>query len=111
MYQMTTLHNGLRILTYNLPHTFSASVCIFVGAGSRYETDEQAGISHFVEHVCFKGTERRPTSKEISETIERTGGIINGSTDREHTVYWCKTARSHTDGRLSRSPGPTGRYD
>ena len=95
MYQMTTLHNGLRILTYNLPHTFSASVCIFVGAGSRYETDEQAGISHFVEHVCFKGTERRPTSKEISETIERTGGIINGSTDREHTVYWCKTARSH----------------
>ncbi|GAH47075.1 unnamed protein product [marine sediment metagenome] len=78
-----------------MPHTRSVSVCIFIGVGSRYETESQAGVSHFIEHLCFKGTPKRPTSREISETIEGVGGILNGGTDKELTLYWCKVARSH----------------
>ncbi len=95
MYQKTTLDNGLRIITATMPHTRSVSICIFVGVGSRYETETQAGISHFIEHLLFKGTPRRPTSREVSETIEGVGGILNGGTDKELTVYWCKVAQSH----------------
>ncbi len=78
-----------------MPHTRSVSICIFIGVGSRYETEAQAGISHFIEHLCFKGTQKRPTAKEISETIEGVGGILNGGTDKELTVYWCKVAQHH----------------
>ena len=95
MYQKTTLDNGLRIITNTMPHTHSVSICIFIGVGSRYETETQAGISHFIEHLCFKGTPKRPTAREISGTIEGVGGILNGGTDRELTVYWCKVAQSH----------------
>ncbi|MCL0091525.1 insulinase family protein [Dehalococcoidales bacterium] len=95
MYQKTTLDNGLRVITATMPHTHSVSICIFIGVGSRDETEAQAGISHFIEHLCFKGTQRRPTAREISETIESVGGILNGGTDKELTVYWCKVAQSH----------------
>ena len=95
MYDKTTLANGLRIVTATLPHTRSVSINFFVGAGSRYEMDEVAGISHFVEHMLFKGTERRPTPREIAETIEGVGGIMNAGTDRELTVYWCKVPSAH----------------
>lgn len=95
MYQKTTLDNGLRVITATMPHTRSVSICIFIGVGSRYETEAQAGISHFIEHLCFKGTQKRPTAKEISETIEGVGGILNGGTDKELTVYWCKVAQPH----------------
>ncbi|MCH7718951.1 MAG: insulinase family protein [Chloroflexi bacterium] len=94
-YQKTTLANGLRVLTAPMPHTRSVAVSLYVGAGSRYETDEQAGLSHFVEHLCFKGTERRPTSQEISEVIDSVGGVINAATDRELTVYYSKVGRPH----------------
>lgn len=95
MHQKTTLDNGLRIITDTMPHTRSVSICIFIGVGSRYETEAQAGISHFIEHLHFKGTPKRPTSKEVSETIEGLGGILNGGTDKELTVYWCKVAQTH----------------
>jgi len=95
LYQKTTLDNGLRIITATMPHTCSVSVCIFIGVGSRYETETQAGISHFIEHLLFKGTPKRPTSREVSETIEGVGGILNGGTNKELTVYWCKVAQSH----------------
>ncbi len=95
MYQKTVLDNGLRIVTSEMPHTRSVCISIFIGAGSRYELSEQAGLSHFVEHLCFKGTEKRPTSKEISETIDGVGGVLNGGTDKELTVYWVKVARPH----------------
>jgi predicted Zn-dependent peptidase len=78
-----------------MPSTHSVSLSIYVGAGSRYETDTQAGLSHFVEHLCFKGTERRPTPREVSEVIDSVGGIINAATDRELTVYYCKVPRQH----------------
>jgi len=95
MYEKTVLENGLRIVSATLPHTRSVSVNFFVGAGSRYEVDEKAGISHFVEHMLFKGTEQRPTPREIAETIEGVGGIMNAGTDRELTVYWCKVPSAH----------------
>jgi predicted Zn-dependent peptidase len=78
-----------------MPHTRSVCICIFIGAGSRYEDLEQAGLSHFAEHLCFKGTKRRPTAKEISETIDGIGGVLNGGTDKELTIYWAKVARPH----------------
>jgi len=95
LYQKTTLDNGLRVITTTMPHTLSVSICIFIGVGSRYETEAEAGVSHFIEHLFFKGTQKRPTSREISEAIEGVGGILNGGTDRELTVYWCKVAQSH----------------
>ncbi len=100
LYQKTVLKSGLRIISETMPHTHSASICIFVGVGSRYETNARAGISHFVEHVLFRGTEKRPTSRDISEAIEGVGGILNGGTDRESTVYWCKVARPHFEMAL-----------
>jgi len=94
-YQRTTFPNGLRVLTSSMPHTHSISVCIYIGAGSRYERDEEAGVSHFLEHLLFKGTEKRPTAKEIAEVIDGVGGMMNGGTDREYTVYYIKVARPH----------------
>ncbi len=100
MYQKTVLDNGLRVISETMPQTHSASICIFVGVGSRYETNTRAGISHFVEHVLFRGTQKRPTSRDISEAIEGVGGVLNGGTDRESTVYWCKVARPHFEMAL-----------
>jgi predicted Zn-dependent peptidase len=90
MYTKTTLPNGLRIVTAELPHTRSATVSIYVGAGSRYERDAEAGLSHFLEHMLFKGASRRPTAREMSEAIESVGGMHNAATDREVTVYYAK---------------------
>jgi predicted Zn-dependent peptidase len=95
MYQKSSLDNGLRVVTGTMPHTRSVCLGIFIGAGSRYEEPERAGTSHFVEHLCFKGTEKRATAKEISEAIEGVGGILNGGTNKESTVYWVKVARHH----------------
>ena len=95
MYNKAVLDNGLRVITSTMPHSRSVSLAILVGAGSCYESKEEAGISHFAEHLFFKGTQRRPTSKEISQDIEGVGGIINGGTDKEATIFWCKVASSH----------------
>jgi predicted Zn-dependent peptidase len=95
VYQKTVLDNGLRVVTSTMPHAYSVCVGIFFGTGSRYESEGEAGISHFIEHLCFKGTRRRPTAKDLSEAIEGVGGLLNGGTDKELTVYWCKVARPH----------------
>ena len=95
MYQKTVLDNGLRIVTATMPHTHSASICIFVGVGSRYESEQKGGVSHFIEHMMFRGTRKRPTAREISEAIEGVGGTLNAGTDKEMTVYWCKVAQHH----------------
>jgi predicted Zn-dependent peptidase len=95
MYTKSVLDNGLRVITSTMPHGHSVSIAALVGTGSCYETKEQAGVSHFAEHLFFKGTQRRPTSREITEAIEGVGGIINGGTDKEVTVYWCKVATPH----------------
>jgi predicted Zn-dependent peptidase len=95
MYDKTVFDNGLKVITCTMPHTRSVCLAILVGTGSCYEIPEEAGISHFVEHLLFKGTRRRPTAKEISQDIEGVGGIINGGTDKEMTVYWCKVAKDY----------------
>lgn len=94
-YQKTVLPNGLRIVTSALPYAPSVSVVVFIGAGSRYESSHTTGIFHFIEHLCFKGTDRRPTPQQISEAIEGVGGVLNGGTDKEVTVYWSKVAKPH----------------
>jgi predicted Zn-dependent peptidase len=95
MYNKAVLDNGLRVITSTMPHSRSVSLAILAGTGSCYETKEEAGISHFAEHLFFKGTQRRPTSKEISQDIEGVGGMINGGTDKEVTIFWCKVATPH----------------
>ena len=95
MFQKTLLDNGLRVVTSTMPHTRSVSVSFFVGAGSRYESDELAGVSHFLEHMLFKGTARRPTAQQIAEEIEGVGGVMNAATDKELTVYWAKVGHQH----------------
>jgi len=95
LYQKVTLDNGLRLVTATMPHTRSVSIGFFIGTGSRYETETQAGVSHFIEHLYFRGTAKRPTASEISTAIEGVGGILNGGTDKELTVYWCKVAQPH----------------
>ncbi len=95
MYQKTTLDNGLRLITSTMPHTRSVCITIFIGTGSRYEAETEAGVSHFIEHLLFKGSNKWPTAREISGAIEGVGGIINGGTDKELTVYWCKVAQPH----------------
>ncbi|MDA1127836.1 MAG: pitrilysin family protein [Chloroflexi bacterium] len=95
MYQRSVLDNKLRVLTSTMAHTQSVSVVICVGAGSRYESDAMAGVSHFIEHLPFKGTTNWPTARAVSEAIEGVGGVMNASTDREMTVFWCKVSRLH----------------
>ncbi len=95
MHRKTTFDNGLRVITAPMPFTRSAAIGVFVQAGSRHETDRQAGAAHFIEHVCFKGTRDFPVASDISNAIEGVGGFLNGGTDREMTVYWCKVPEAH----------------
>ena len=100
MYRKTVLDNGLRVMTAEMPHTRSISMFVSVGAGSRYEPDELAGLSHFLEHLPFKGTRNWPTALAISEAVEGVGGMMNAATDREMTSFWCKVASVHADRAL-----------
>ncbi|TDQ61326.1 putative Zn-dependent peptidase [Phaeovulum veldkampii DSM 11550] len=86
---LTTLPNGLRIVTERMPGLASASVGIWVTAGGRHERAEQNGIAHFLEHMAFKGTARR-TALQIAEEIEDVGGYINAYTSREMTAYYAR---------------------
>ena len=99
-YEKTTLDNGLRVVTSSMPHTRSVTACVFVGVGSRYEDDERAGLSHFIEHLVFKGTSRRPDPKDISGTVEAVGGEINAGTEHELTTYWSKVPEPHAEETL-----------
>jgi len=94
-YKRTTLRNGLRLLTAQMPGMRSASIAFFFTVGSRYEYDAVAGISHFIEHMLFKGSQRYPTARLISETIEGVGGVFNGSTGKELTSYTARVPGEH----------------
>jgi predicted Zn-dependent peptidase len=95
MYQRSVLDNGLRVLTSSMPHTRSVSIAFFVGAGSRHEPDSIAGVSHFLEHMLFKGTVSRPSPLAVAEEIEGVGGVINAATDKELTVFYAKVGHQH----------------
>src|ERR1700716_2143156 len=84
------LKGGARLLSAELPDRASASLVLMFRVGSRFEDDRIGGISHFIEHLFFKGTRRRPSARPIAEAIEGIGGVMNASTDKEVTVYWCR---------------------
>ncbi len=95
LYERYVLDNGLRIIISPVDYIKSVSIAFFIRAGGCYENENESGISHFIEHVCFKGTYSRKTSREICEPIEARGGIINGGTDKELTVYWCRVSSNY----------------
>ena len=99
-FKLTVLDNGLRVITAEMPEVQSASISLLIGVGSRHETDQHAGVSHFLEHIVFKGTYKRPDPKMISGTIEGVGGIINAETEQELTSYWCKVPADHASESL-----------
>jgi predicted Zn-dependent peptidase len=100
VFQRDTLDNGLRVLTADLPYAQSVAVLVSLAAGSRYEPAESAGIAHFSEHMFFKGTEKRPSAKEIAGAIDAIGGEFNAFTSKENTTYYVKCAAEHRDVAL-----------
>ena len=97
MPELITTSDGLRILVEELPHTYSVSVGCFVAAGARHEPDAHGGAAHFIEHMLFKGTERYPSPRLVSQAVEGVGGLLNASTAYESTVYYAKVATIHVD--------------
>ena len=96
MYRKTTLNNGIRVVTEHIPHVKSVSIGIWVKTGSRDESIEENGISHFIEHMLFKGTERR-TALEIAKEIDSVGGVLNAYTSREYTNFYAKVLEKDFD--------------
>src|SRR5262249_55960359 len=90
--QVTTLENGLRVATDDMPGLESTAVGVWVDVGARHETREENGISHLLEHMAFKGTERR-TARAIAEEIESVGGHLNAYTSREQTCYYARVLK------------------
>jgi predicted Zn-dependent peptidase len=88
------LHDGLRVVLIPRQEVLTATLLVLIGTGSRYETDKQAGLSHFLEHMFFKGTEKRPTTKEIAESVDNIGGEFNAFTGEEFTGFYVKVAAS-----------------
>jgi predicted Zn-dependent peptidase len=94
-YQVHGLSGGARLVMAPMPERQSASLVFMFGGGSRLEDERLAGVSHFIEHLFFKGTRRRPSAKEIADAIEGVGGFINASTDKELTAYWTRVPAEH----------------
>jgi len=95
-YRLRRLENGARLITASLPQRASVSVAFMFGVGSRHEDELSCGLSHFIEHIVFKGAEGYPTARAISEAIEGVGGLLNAGTDKEATVFDAKVPRQHT---------------
>lgn len=97
MFKKTTLKNSLRIITVPQKNTQAVTVLVLVGTGSKYERKEISGISHFLEHMFFKGTKKRPNTIAIAETLDRVGGIYNAFTGEEYTGFFAKVDVNHFD--------------
>ena len=95
MYQKTTFQNGLRVLTCPMINTRSVTVLILVRTGTKYEEREENGISHFLEHMCFRGTKKRPHPLDISQEIDGVGGMFNAFTSKDWTGYFVKVDFTH----------------
>jgi predicted Zn-dependent peptidase len=93
MVNKTVLHNGVRVISENIPHAYSVSIGIWVANGSRHERRESNGVAHFIEHLLFKGTERR-SALDIAREIDSVGGILNAFTSREFVCYYAKVLDS-----------------
>ncbi len=94
-YEKITLKNGLRVILAPLESVMSATAIVLCGAGSRYETKQTNGISHFLEHMYFKGTKKRPTASDISHALDAIGADYNAFTGKEETAYHIKAASKH----------------
>ena len=96
MYKTHVLDNGLTIIGEEIPYLKSIALGLWVNAGSRIENEQNSGVSHFIEHMLFKGTKNR-TSKELASEIDNLGGQINAFTSKECTCYYVKLLDSHID--------------
>ena len=96
-FSVDELEGGARLVTAPMPDRASVSLALMFSVGSRYESDRLGGISHFIEHLFFKGTPRRPSAQLIAEAIEGVGGVMNASTDKEVTTYWTKVPDTHLE--------------
>src|SRR3990172_1987560 len=94
LYQKVVLHNGIRIVTEKIPYLRSVSIGIWINSGSRDEEDKNSGISHFLEHLAFKGTEKR-SARQIAFEMDSIGGQIDAFTSREYTCYSAKVLDEH----------------
>ncbi|HRY82794.1 MAG TPA: pitrilysin family protein [Candidatus Moranbacteria bacterium] len=94
-FKKTTLKNELRIITAPMKETQTVAVLVMIGVGSRFETEKEAGLSHFIEHMFFKGTKNRPTAMAISEELESIGGEYNAFTSKDKTMYYAKVDKKH----------------
>ncbi|RPI03692.1 MAG: insulinase family protein, partial [Ignavibacteriae bacterium] len=95
-YQKTVLDNGVRVITEEIPHVRSLSLGFWIETGSRDESPQNNGISHFIEHMVFKGTKKRNV-KEIAQSIESVGGYLNAFTSKEHTCYYARVLDEHLE--------------
>lgn len=97
MVERTVFHNGLRLLTISHEDAKTATVLLLVGTGSKYEPKELNGISHFLEHMLFKGTANHPTALDVAEVLDRVGGSYNAFTGGDSTGYYAKVDAAHFD--------------
>lgn len=97
MFSLSNLPSGLPILTAPSDGTASVTVLVFAGAGSRYEKEGERGISHFLEHMFFKGGKKYPTTKDVSVVIDSIGGDFNAFTAKEYAGYYVKVAAKHVE--------------
>jgi predicted Zn-dependent peptidase len=96
-FKKTILKNGLRLITAPMKDTNTVTVIVTTGVGSKYETRRTNGISHFLEHMLFKGTKKRPRTKDISGVLDAVGGEYNAFTGKEQTAYFAKVDAKHFD--------------
>jgi len=94
-FKKKTLSSGIRIIVVPMPRSFTTTVFVLTETGSKYETKRTSGISHFLEHICFKGTKRRPSSRAISEELDGLGANYNAFTGHEYTGYYAKAEARH----------------
>src|SRR5215216_2234820 len=95
-YVLTELDSGERVISERLAHVRSVSIGFWIGAGSRDETDAKAGLSHFIEHLLFKGTASY-SAQQIAEIFDGLGGELNAATSREHTVVYARVPDHHLE--------------
>ncbi len=99
-YEKLTLKNGLRVILAPMKETQTVTVLMMTGTGSRYETRKENGLAHFLEHMFFKGTTKRPTALSISEELDAVGGDYNAYTSKDRTGYYAKVDAKHADVAL-----------
>src|SRR3989338_5046075 len=99
-YHIHTWQNGLRVVLVPMPSTQTATVIVMTGTGSRYEDERENGLAHFLEHMFFKGTRKRPSARKISEELDGIGSVYNAFTAKDRTAYYAKVSSGYLDTAL-----------